>query len=83
MCPYLQEKEKVWDLTLSRAAGVLQSGDSVQAGGAARRSDQEEHHFVSGCLQGISGQTCLQEKKGKTAAHKRINRSEGSVMVHH
>lgn len=50
-------------------AGVLQSGDSFQAGGAAGCSDQEEHLSVPGCLQGIPGKTGLQEEEGKTAAH--------------
>lgn len=51
-------------------AGVLQSRNLVQAGGAARHSDQEEHLFVPGCLPGISGQTGLQEEEGKTAARR-------------
>lgn len=59
----------VISVSSSRPAGFLQSGDSVQAGGAAGRSDQEEHLSVPGCLQGKPGQTRLQEEEGKTAAH--------------
>lgn len=50
-------------------AGVLQSGDSVQAGGATGCPNKEKHHFVPGCLQGIPGQTGLQEEEGKSAVH--------------
>jgi len=52
----------------SPPAGVLQSGDSIQTGGAARRSDQEEHLSAPGCLQGIPVKTGLQEEEGKAAA---------------
>ncbi|KAM7399868.1 hypothetical protein PAMP_019109 [Pampus punctatissimus] len=51
-------------LTFTRP-GVLQSRDSVQAGGAARRSDQKEHLSVPGCLPGIPGQAGLQEEEVK------------------
>lgn len=49
-------------------AGLLPSGDVVPAGGAARRSDQEEHLAVPGGLQRLPGQTRLQEEEGKMAA---------------
>lgn len=65
----------------SPAAGVLQSGDSVQAGGAAGCSDQEEHLFVPGRLQGVPGQTGVQEEEGKTAA--RSGEDHFYTLVYH
>lgn len=55
-------------MTSCPPAGLLQSGNSVQAGGAARRPDQEEHRAVPGGLQRLPGQTLLQEEEGKTPA---------------
>ena len=49
----------------SSPAGVLQSGDPVQAGGAAGRPDQEEHLSVPGRLQRVPGQAGLQEEEGE------------------
>lgn len=54
-------------------AGLLQGGNSVQAGGAARPSDQEEHLAVPGGVPRLPGQTRLQEEEGRTGTRLRLH----------
>lgn len=45
-------------------AGVFPGGLAGQAGGAAGRADEQEHHPVPGGVQGLPGTAALQEEEG-------------------
>lgn len=50
----------------SLPAGVFPGRVAGQAGGAAGRADQQEHHPLPGGVQGLPGTAAVQEKEGSS-----------------